>query len=66
MIAILTTETFHHIHFVNQIYKKNRDILCIVERKIVSPNFKTKVSFEKQRDNFEKKLGLEIQNRNLI
>lgn len=55
MIAILTTETFHHIHFVNQIYKKNRDILCIVERKIVSPNFKTKVSFEKQRDNFEKK-----------
>ena len=56
MIAILTTRTLHHMHFVNQISKKNRNIICIVEKKIISPKFKSKVFFEKRRDNFEKKI----------
>ncbi|MAV57018.1 MAG: hypothetical protein CMI79_05790 [Candidatus Pelagibacter sp.] len=56
MIAILTTKTLHHVHFVNEIFKKNRDIICIVEKKIINPNFKSKVFFERQRENFEKKI----------
>ena len=55
MIELLTTKTLHHVHFVNEIFKKNRDIICIVEKKIINPNFKSKVFFERQRENFEKK-----------
>lgn len=56
MIAILTTKTIHHIHFVNQVYKKFNKIICIGEKKTKNSIFKNKVFFEKQRDDYEKLL----------
>ena len=54
MIAILTTKTPHHIHFVNTVFKEKKNIFCIFEKKTISPDFKTKVKFENLRHKFEK------------
>lgn len=55
MIAILTTKTLHHIHFVNSIFQKKRNIFCITESNNIVPKFKTKVNFENLREKYEKK-----------
>ena len=54
MIAILTTKTLHHAHFVNSIFKRKRNMYCIIEKKKINPNFKTKVNFENIRDHYER------------
>ena len=63
MIAILTTKTLHHIHFVNSILQKKRSIFCITEKNNITPKFKTKVKFE---DNYIQKYEKEENIANLI
>jgi len=66
MIAILTTKTPHHVHFVNSVFKKKKNIFCIFEKKTISPNFETKVKFESIRSKFEKKRWFKNSDENFL
>jgi methionyl-tRNA formyltransferase len=54
-IAILTTETTHHAHFVREIVAHYPDVRVICETKALQPPFDTRHDFETQRDAFERK-----------
>ena len=53
-IAILTTETTHHAHFVREIVAHYPDVRVICETKALQPPFDTRHDFETQRDAFER------------
>ena len=55
-LAILTTSTFHHLWFVEELSKHYRDIICISESTSVKPPFEIFHEFERKRDRFEKQL----------
>ena len=66
MIALLTTKTTHHIYFENQIFKKYQNLITITETKLIKPNFRSNIFFEKKEKFLKKKNGLIIKNIILI
>ena len=52
-ILILTTETPHHVHFVEQISLLGYELAVIKETDILQPSYDTSHSFEATRDRFE-------------
>jgi len=52
-IAVLTTDTYHHRWYVDQLRKTVENLVCVVETKIHQPSFKCEHPFEKQRDVYE-------------
>ena len=54
-ILILTTETPHHIYFVEQLSNLGHEIVVVEETGYVSPPYETYHYFETQRDQFETK-----------
>ena len=54
-ILILTTNTDHHLYFINEIKKKFKDVYVIVEKKKIKLSYKTNHKYFKQRSIFEKK-----------
>ena len=53
-IILLTTETPHHLFFINEISKIS-NLIIIFEKNDLKPNFKTKHSYEKKQFSYEKK-----------
>lgn len=60
-IAILTTDTSHHLYFVRQVLKFHKISAIVVERKCLTPSFETRHSFEADRDEYEASVLLENQ-----
>jgi methionyl-tRNA formyltransferase len=55
-LAILTTRTIHHTHFVKEISKFVRPHLVVVETASIEPPFATHHTFEDKRDKYEENL----------
>ncbi len=52
-IAILTTDTLHHVYFIQKIHEKHKDICIIEEKNILRPEFDVFHPFERGRDYYE-------------
>jgi hypothetical protein len=52
-LAILTTETLHHAHFVRELAKTYPDLLCVLEKTSIKAPFDTAHPFEQQREIYE-------------
>jgi methionyl-tRNA formyltransferase len=61
-VAILTTETSHHTHFVREICKVYSETESFIEQNQINAPFATEHPFEVQRDIFEKKLFFDGKN----
>lgn len=61
-ILILTTNTNHHNFFIRSLSQHYADITVIVELDTIIPNYSTFHKFEKNRDEYEKKIWNDIIN----
>lgn len=52
-LAVLTTETLHHAHFVRALAGSYPDLLCVLERTSLTAPFETAHPFEAQREIYE-------------
>lgn len=52
-LAILTTETLHHAHFVHEMAKTHPDLLCVLEQTSLKAPFDTVHPFEADREVYE-------------
>ncbi|RVU38548.1 hypothetical protein EOI86_04495 [Hwanghaeella grinnelliae] len=55
-VAVLTTETIHHCHFVREIAKQVAHVMVFEERRPISAEFDTQHEFEAESDAYELKL----------
>jgi methionyl-tRNA formyltransferase len=53
-IAVLTTETLHHAHFVRELASRGHDVLALIETEGVVPPYETGHPFEAARDEHER------------
>jgi len=60
-VAILTTQTLHHVYFVREIAKRVTSVMVFEERRPISAEFDTHHDFEDESDEYEKKLWFDGQ-----